>query len=240
MRTIKTLCVVTQIAAMFSATAAEAAGYMCERQAVASTFTSNGRPRGNWTTQNTSNWHYVAATGNDVYQHNTLSNTIQTLCQRAGPSPIGWNLGTRNNDYNGLEDACGTWSQAVSYSLTIPSCSNGFSLSANKQTCTRPAIASHFVANRIPSGNWTYQNTSNFSYVDVAASSGDDFYRRNSAPHTVVSTLCKRNGPGGWDYGVRYPDYNGLKDMCGTWTAAQTAQTVAASCPSGHTLVYKP
>ncbi len=222
---------------LFAATAADAAGYMCERQASPSTFTSNGRPRGNWTVQNTNNWTYVAAPGNDVYQHNRLAQTIQTLCERRGPG--GWNLGTRKNDHNGLEDACGTWSTPISYSLTVPTCRPGFAMSVDRRTCSRPAQARRFVPNRPPQGNWTIQNTSNFVYVAVAKPA-EDFYRRTSPPQRVVSTLCKRNGVGGWDYGVRYDDYNGLKDMCGTWHEATPAQTVAASCPTGHALVYKP
>ncbi len=238
MKHLKKFAVGLQLVALLSSTAAQAAGYVCERPAQASTFTSNGTPRGNWTVQNTGNYNYVAASGADVYQHKKFSMTIQTLCERGGPG--GWNFGTRKNDHNGLQDACGTWSQAVAYSVTGISCSSGFSANAATGQCTRPASARKFNPTRAPQGNWTVQNTANFTYIPVAAPA-EDFYRNTGGMRSnVVSTLCQRKGPGGWDHGERYYDYNGLNDMCGRWQEAVAASTVQASCPTGHNLVYKP
>lgn len=235
MKTFRTLAFAAQGFVMLSATAANAAGFVCERQAAPSVFTSNGKPRGNWTVQNTGNYNYVAAPGDDVYQHKSLSLTIKTLCSRG----VSWDLGVRKNDHNGLEDACGTWSQAVTYSSRPSNCGNGFTMSKDKGQCSREAAPRRFAANRVPGGNWTVQNTSNFTYIDIAAPA-EDFYRQNNNTARVVSTLCKRNGPGGWDYGERYYDYSALKDMCGSWIPAQSAMTVAASCPAGHLLTFTP
>ena len=218
---------------------ANAATYVCERAAVPATFTSNGTPRGNWTIQNTANYRYVAASNNDVYQRKTgFAFTVQTVCLRSGPG--GWDLGTRNNDYNGLEDACGTWSQETPYAQQGTSCPTSFSLTNNNGTCTKLGIPAHFDVVGAPRGNWTIQNTANYSYVAVPSANGEDFYRNNGRRSNVVSTLCKRTGFRGWDFGDRKNDYNGLNDMCGHDIAATSTQTQSAQCPQGFALVYKP
>jgi hypothetical protein len=228
------------IAAMALPTVAMAGTYQCGRAAVPAAFTSNGTPRGNWLGQNTSNYNYVKAPGNDVYQHKKLSLTVQTLCLRNGPG--GWNLGDRYNDYNGLEDACGSWSQAVAAaSAPTNPCPTGYSKSADQGSCIKPATAASTISNGTPRGNWTVQNTANYEYVKVNASQGEDFYRNTGRMRSnVVSTLCKRSGPLGWDLGDRINDYNGEEDACVTHVAAQAAVTVAASCPAGFSYVLKP
>ncbi len=233
----KTALALSAIVSMIMPTLAMAGSYQCDRAAVAAVFTSNGTPRGNWTVQNTSNYNYVAAPGNDVYQHKKFSLTVQTICLRTG----GWNLGTRYNDYNGLEDACGTWSQAVAAANTPTNpCPSGFNKSGDQGSCVKPAVAASTVSNGTPRGNWTVQNTKNYQYVAVAASQGEDFYRNTGPRSNVVSTLCQRKGVGGWDFGTRVNDYNGLEDACVTKTDASPAVTVPASCPSGFTYTYKP
>jgi hypothetical protein len=228
------------IASLAMPTVAMAGTYKCERAAVASVFSSNGTPRGNWTVQNTANYKYVAAPGNDVYQHKSLGLTVQTICLRTG----GWNLGTRYNDYNGNEDACGIWSQAVAAaSVATNSCAPGFNKSGDQGSCIKPAVAAATISNGRPRGNWTTQNTANYAYVAVAASQGEDFYRNTQTRGNVVSTLCKRSGVlgvGDWDLGKRVNDFNGSDDACVTVVEAAPAVTVAASCPSGFTYTYKP
>jgi hypothetical protein len=226
-------------------TAAMAGTYQCERAGVASVFTSNGTPRGNWLPiHNTSNWRYVAVPGgNDIYQHNWQSKTIQTLCKRDVPSS--WNLGDRYNDYNGSEDACGIWSQAIPAASTSTNpCSTGFYKSGDQGSCIKPAVSAATIDNGSPRGNWTTQNTANYTYVEVAAGQGDDFYRHTGRLRSnVISTLCKRSGVlgfGDWDLGDRINDAEGLRDTCVTTIAAQLAVTVAASCPAGFTYTYKP
>lgn len=237
MKALARIALISQVFASPLAPMAQAAGFICERPARAAEFIVNRATRGNFTFQNTNNWTYRAIPGDDVYQHNRLSQTIQTLCSRGGPG--GWDFGIRKNDHNGYQDVCGRWTEAVSLSRVTPSCSSGFSLSADKRTCHRPATPRTFRPNRPPQGNWTIQDTSNFTYVAVPAPALD-IYRQNGNPDRVVSTLCARTGAGGWNYGVRYNDYNGMQDMCGTWINAQPAMTVAASCPAGHALVYRP
>lgn len=229
--------------AMTLPTAAMAGTYRCERAAVPSVFTSNGTPRGDWTVQNTANYKYVAVpSGNDIYEHKKWGIAVKTLCLRNGPG--GWNLGTRYNEYNGDQDACGTWSTGVTAATAATDpCPPGFNKSTDQGSCIKPAVAASTTSNGTPRGNWTIQNTANYAYTPVAASQGEDFYRNTTARSNVVSTLCKRSGVAGfgdWDLGKRVNDFNGLQDACVTVVEAAPAVTVSASCPAGFAMVYKP
>lgn len=237
----KATALLSQLGMILAATPANAAGYICERAAVPAQFTAVSRPRGNWgPLHNTSKWDYVAVPGdNDVYQRRGTSNTIQTLCKR--DLPTWWDLGDRKNDHNGAEDSCGNWSVAVSGSQTGVSCPSGFSVTGNGANCFAAGAPRKFTPNRPPRGDWGItDDTRNYVYVAVQAPALD-FYRNTKRPRSnVIGTRCDRPGVGGWNFGTLEKDYNGLQDMCGNWTEATQDTTVAAQCPAGHALVYKP
>ena len=238
MKNLTAVTALITIHALLLPTAAMAGTYQCERAAVPSTFTSNGPPRGDWQPwHDTSKWSYRAVQGNDVYQHNRRNSTIPTLCKRDLPSS--WDLGTRYNDYKGLEDACGVWSEAVAYSQAASFCSAGFAKSGDGGSCSTPSSPRTFVISGRPKINGILLNEANFDYIAVAKPA-EDFFRRKTRPRNVVSAVCHRGGPGGWALGLRENDFIGLNDMCGEWVEAVPPVTAAAQCPAGHALVYKP
>ncbi len=177
-------------------------------------------PHGNWGPQhNTNNWHYAAVNGPDIYRHKNGKRTVGTRCKG-----LGYDYGTLKVDMDGNQDYCVRTHQGWPERTGTPSCSSGYTLSADHGTCSRPARPGYWKKNRKPKGNWGPQhNTNNWHY---AAVNGPDIYRHKNGKRTV-GTRCKGLG---YDYGTLKVDLDGNQDYCATWIPASPASTVSADC----------
>ena len=207
-------------------TISNASPYECYRAAKAGEWQKTRKPKGNWgPIHNTSKWSYSAVSGKDIYRHKNGKRTVGTRCKG-----VGYNYGQHKVDFEGKQDWCVKYIEGWSQSTVAPHCPQGYSLSANKKNCIRPAKAGKWNKTRKPKGNWgPIHNTSKWSYSAV---SGKDIYRHKNGKRTV-GTRCKGVG---YNYGQHKVDFEGTQDWCANWSPSTPSNTILAQCPSNYTL----
>lgn len=207
-------------------TSVYAADYECYRAAKPSGWVKNRHPKGNWGPQHdTRKWTYASVVGADIYRHRNGKRTVGTRCKG-----LGYDYGTLKIDFVGTQDWCVNYQNGWAAASSSPSCTSGYTLSADKKTCTKPGSSAYWKKNRKPKGNWGPQHdTRKWSY---AAISGGDIYRHRNGKRTV-GTRCKGIG---YNYGVLKIDFEGKQDWCATHIPAVAPRMVAAQCPANSTL----
>lgn len=209
---------------------ASAAEHKCYKPGSEAMWQKIRIPQGNWSPiHDTKKWSYDAIPGGDIFRHRNGNRTVGTRCQGTG-----YDYGTLKIDFEGNQDWCAKYVPASVGSIQIPTCSSGYTLSADNSLCTKPATSAYWQKNRQPKGNWSpIHDTRKWSYDAVPG--GDIFRHRNG--NRTVGTRCQGTG---YDYGTLKIDFEGNQDWCAKYVNGTSASSVTASCPSGHQLQTKP